>query len=162
VAPAIEREGVAPSIGLLALRLGAGGFMASHGWGKVGMVLEGKFADFSDPVGLGSGLSLVLVAGAEFACAILVAAGLFTRLAAIPPVIAMAVAAFVAHAGDPWTMGEAARLFRAKEAEHWGSKEPALLFLVAFLALAFTGAGRFSLDALLAKRRGRRGGGEAA
>ena len=49
----------------------------------------------------------------------------------------MAVAAFVVHAGDPWTLG-AGR-----------SKEPALLYLFPFLALALTGPGRFSLDAWL-------------
>ena len=37
------------------------------------------------------------------------------------------------------------------------SKEPALLFLVPFLALVFTGAGRFSLDGLIWRHwRGRR------
>jgi uncharacterized membrane protein YphA (DoxX/SURF4 family) len=29
------------------------------------------------------------------------------------------------------------------------SKEPALLFLIPFLALVFTGAGRFSIDGLI-------------
>jgi uncharacterized membrane protein YphA (DoxX/SURF4 family) len=42
----------------------------------------------------------------------------------------------------------------AGTAESWASKEPALLYLVAFLALIFTGAGRYSLDALIRKRRG--------
>ena len=146
------------SLGLLVLRIGVGGFMATHGWGKAQMVLDGKFSDFGDPIGLGSGLSLVLVAGAEFVCALMVVVGAATRFAAIPPIIAMGVAAFVAHGADPWTMGEAARLFMAKEAEHWGSKEPALLFLLGFLTLALTGAGRFSLDAVLGPRLAKRKG----
>ena len=49
------------SIGLLILRLGMGGYMASHGWGKLQMVLARNFDQFGDPIGLGSGLSLVLV-----------------------------------------------------------------------------------------------------
>jgi putative oxidoreductase len=157
-----DREGFLGSVGLLALRVGVGGFMATHGWGKVQMVFAGEFDKFGDPIGLGGALSLVLVAGAEFACALMVVAGLYTRVAAIPPAIAMAVAAFVAHASDPWTMGEGYRRFMAKEAESWSSKEPALLFLVPFLALALTGAGRFSVDAWLRGRRERRQAAAAA
>jgi putative oxidoreductase len=56
-------------------------------------------------------------------------AGLFTRLSVIPLIITMLVAAFVAHAGDPFS-----------------SKEPALLYLIPYLALLFSGPGKFSLD----------------
>lgn len=144
-----QRQNLTNSIGLLILRLGIGGFMLSHGWGKLQMVLAGDFDKFGDPIGLGSGLSLVLVVTAEFFGALLVMLGLATRFAAVPPVIAMAVAAFVAHASDPWTMGEGARLFLAGESKSWASKEPALLFLIPFLALIFTGAGKLSLDGLI-------------
>jgi len=47
------------------------------------------------------------------------------------------VAAVAVNGADPWMMG-AGR-----------SKEPALLYLVPFLALVFTGPGRFSIDALI-------------
>ena len=149
------------SIGLLVLRLGVGGYMATHGWGKVQMLLAGSFEQFGDPIGLGAVPSLVLVTVAEFACALLVMVGLGTRLAAIPPVIAMGVAALVAHAADPWSMETAAKAFFAGESKTWFSKEPAMLFLVPFLALAFTGAGRYSLDALLASRRRARAAGNS-
>ena len=149
---ATKWSGHGTSIGLLVLRVGAGGFMAVHGWGKVEMVLAGEFAKFGDPIGIGPQASLVLAAGAEFVCALLVVLGCLTRFAAIPPVVTMAVAAFVVHAPDPWTMGEGARRFFEKAAESWGSKEPALLFLIAFLTLVFTGGGRFSVDRLLAPR----------
>jgi len=132
-----RRQDLTNSIGLLILRLGVGGFMAAHGWGKLQMVLAGDFDKFGDPIGLGSGLSLVLVMSAEFVCALLVMAGFATRFAAAPIVFAMAVAVFVAHANDPWTMGEGA------------SKEPALLYLFPFLALIFTGAGKLSVDGLI-------------
>lgn len=135
------------SIGLLILRLGVGGYMANHGWGKLKIVIDGGFDQFSDPIGLGPGLSLVLATSAEFFCSLLVMAGLATRFAAAPVVLTMAVAAFKIHAGDPWTMQQSGP-----------SKEPALLFLVPFLALILTGPGRFSLDALIRSRR-RRGGG---
>lgn len=147
----------AVSAGLLILRLGIAGYMITHGWVKVTMLMERQFEMMGDPIGIGPVASLVLVAFAEFLCAILVVVGLATRLAAIPIVITMAVAAFVAHAADPWTMTEAAMRFFSGASESWASKQPALTFLFVFLALVFTGAGRFSLDALIASRSGGRG-----
>lgn len=141
------------SLGLLILRLGIGGYLLTHGMGKLQMVLGGQFDQFPDPIGLGGGLSLVLVTVAEFLCALLVMAGLGTRYAAGVIVISMAVAVFVAHGGDPWTMGRGYELYMAEEADSWASKEPALLYLIPALALVFTGAGRFSLDALIGWRR---------
>lgn len=148
-----SRQDMTTSIGLLVLRLGMGGFMLTHGWGKLQTVIAGDFDKFADPIGLGTGVSLVLVTTAEFLCALLIVFGLATRIAAIPTVIAMAVAAFVVHLNDPWTMGGGAALFQAGEAPSWSSKEPALLFLTGFLALVFTGAGKFSIDALISSRR---------
>ena len=151
-----RRQDLANSIGLLILRLGVGGFMLTHGWGKVQLLLNGGLSKFGDPIGIGSGPSMVGVVVAEFACALLVMIGLATRLAVLPVVFAMAVAAFVQHGNDPWTMGEGAKLFVSGGAKSWASKEPALLFLIPFLALAFTGAGRFSLDAMIGPRWRRR------
>ena len=141
------------SLGLLVLRVGIGGFMATHGWGKFQMVMAGNLDGFGDPIGIGSAASLILIMFAEFICALLVIFGIATRFAAIPIVIGMAVAAFVAHGGDPWTMGGGAKLFMAGASQSWASKEPALLFLFSFLALAFTGAGRYSVDALWRRRK---------
>ena len=137
-----KKTDLGASLGLLILRLGACGFLAAHGWGKVQMVLAGELDKFADPIGIGVGPSLVLAAGAEFVCSLLVMAGFATRLAALPPAFTMAVAAFVFHAADPWTMSGPGP-----------SKEPALLFLTAFVALACLGPGEFSVDAILAKRR---------
>jgi putative oxidoreductase len=147
-----RRQDLSTSIGLLILRLGVGAYMATHGWGKVQMLLAGEAEKMGDPIGIGSWPSLALVTLAEFVCALLVVVGLGTRLAAIPPVTAMGVAAFVAHGKDPWTMSEAFRLFMEGQTKFPVSKEPALMFLVPFLSLVFTGAGRFSLDAMI--RRG--------
>lgn len=121
--------------GLLFLRLSFGLLLAGHGLGKVQDLIAGK-TDFADPIGIGPLPSLVLTAFAEFLCSIAVIMGFKTRLAAIPPVIAMLVAAFVHHAADPW-----------------GRKEHAILFACAFLTVLLTGAGGYSLDAKLAKRR---------
>lgn len=146
-----QRPSLLASIGLLILRLAMGLYMITHGWSKLKLLTAGDFDSFADPIGLGSGASLVLIVFAEVACASLVAAGLLTRIAAVPVVIAMAVAALVVHAGDPWTMGGGAALYKAGDAESWASKEPALLFLSGYLTLVFTGPGRFSLDLLIWK-----------
>lgn len=145
------------SVGLLILRLGVGGFLLMHGWGKLQLLLAGKFDAIGDPIGLGGAASLVLVTLAEFGCSLLVMMGLLTRLAAVTVVISMSVAAFVAHGSDPWTMDEAARLFMAGQTEFPVSKEPALVYLAVFLTLVFTGAGKFSLDALICPRFCRKG-----
>jgi putative oxidoreductase len=147
-----DRHDIATSIGLLILRLGIGGYMLSHGVGKLDLLLAGQFEAIGDPIGLGSTLSLVLLVLAEFLCALLVMVGLATRFAAAPIVFAMAVAAFVTHGGDPWTMEGTVRVSATGEVSLGFSKQPALMFLIPFLALVFTGAGRFSFDALIRPR----------
>lgn len=125
-------------VGLLFHRLAFGGIMLiSHGWGKLS-TFEQNFETFPDPLGLGSGLSLTLVVGAEFFCAAAIVLGLATRLAAIPLMVTMSVAAFVIHAADPWM-----------------KQEFPLLFLAAFTTLLFTGPGRFSIDRGITERHQR-------
>lgn len=119
-----------PSLGLLILRLGTGAFLIyGHGWGKLTHFSE-EAQQFSNPIGLGSPTSLALAIFAEVFCAIAVMLGLCTRLAAIPIIVTMAVAGLLHHAADPF-----------------GRKEKALLYLVAYVAIALMGAGRYSLDA---------------
>ncbi len=149
----MRREDLSMSIGLLILRLGVGSYLLSHGVGKLRMLLAGDFTTLGNPIGIGPVPSLVLVTFAEFLCSLLVIVGLGTRFAAIPVVISMAVAAFVAHAKDPWSSETAAMAFFSGQSKVWFSKEPALIFLVVFLALAFTGAGAISLDGLIGRRR---------
>ena len=116
------------SLGLLLLRLAVGGMMLSHGIPKL-MNFASKKDGFPDPLGIGHMGSLVSAIGAEVGCAALLVIGLGTRLAALPLVFTMAIAAFVVHGGDPWA-----------------KKELAVLYGLAFLVLFFTGAGRFSID----------------
>ncbi len=119
-------------LGLLLLRLCAGiGMVGAHGWPKLSRFAE-LSGGFADPLGVGSTTSLALAIFAEVGCGMLLAVGLGTRLAAIPLAFTMAIAAFVVHAGDPWAR-----------------KELALAYLVIYVALALTGAGRFSIDARL-------------
>ena len=120
------------SLGLLLLRVGAGGMMlAGHGWDKLFHFSE-KVGQFPDPLGFGAGSSLALAVFAEFFCSLLVILGVATRFAAAPLVVTMAVAACIVHADDPWQ-----------------AKEFALVYALPFLTLIFTGGGDFSLDQVL-------------
>ena len=122
------------SVALLVLRLGAGSLiMIQHGLPKL-QNFSSKADQFSDPFGIGSTASFSLVIFAEFFCAAFIILGLFTRLAAIPLVVAMGVALFIAHNGDLFGKGELPGLF-----------------LFCFLLLLLTGPGRFSLDRLIGK-----------
>jgi putative oxidoreductase len=123
-------------IGLLVLRVGAGGFMATHGFAKVANFSE-MSSSFPDPLGfLGSTGSLVVAIFAELVCALAVAVGLFTRWAALPVCATMFVAAFLVHGSDPFA-----------------KKELALLYLVVFAFLAMSGGGKFTLDGVIKRWR---------
>jgi putative oxidoreductase len=143
-----NRHEAATSLGLLVLRVGIGGYMMTHGLSKLRMLLAGQAAMIGDPIGIGSEPTLALLVLAELICAGLIVLGAATRLATGPVIVAMAVAAFVAHGNDPWTMEEAAIRFMEGEAQTWSSKQPALMYLLAFASLAMTGAGRYSIDAI--------------
>ena len=114
--------------GLLLLRLGFGVGMMTHGYSKLLKVLQGNF-DFADPIGLGPAVSLVLTAFAEFIAPIFIIIGWKTRWAALFPILTMLVAFAIAHDGDPFSR-----------------KEKSFVYLIAFLALYFTGPGRYALD----------------
>ena len=131
--------GPAANLGLLLLRVFAGGTMAiAHGWGKVppseGLVQAVAGMGFPVPIVWAWAAALAeLVGGA------LVALGLATRPAAWTVAITMGVAGLIQHAGDSFT-----------------TKELALVYGVVFVALALLGPGRLSLDATL--RQGAAGG----
>jgi len=115
--------------GLLAVRLLAGGMMLTHGSPKIDRLFGEGPVKFADPFGLGPEISLVLVIFAEVACSLLVMVGLKTRLATIPLLITMLVAAFYIHGADPF-----------------GEKELPLLFFTLFVSLLVSGPGNFTID----------------
>lgn len=116
------------SVGLLLLRLGAGGFMITHGVPKL-QKWEQISTKFHDPIGLGSPVALALAISAEIGAAALLALGAGTRLVAIPLIITMLVAAFDVHWADPFK-----------------KKELALMYLTCYVTLLLTGPGKFSVD----------------
>ncbi|MDL2251835.1 DoxX family protein [Odoribacter sp. OttesenSCG-928-J03] len=116
---------------LLLVRLFIGILMLLHGFPKL-MNFSTVSMTFPDPFGLGSPFALFLALGAEVGCSLLLIMGGLTRLASFVLVINMLVAAFYAHAGDP---------FQAKEL--------AILYLAFYLLIFLMGAGRYSLDQLV-------------
>ena len=116
-------------IGLLIFRLGIAGLMLTHGTPKLIRFFGSEEITFADPLGLGQVFTFSFAVFAEFICAVLVLLGLGTRLAVIPLILTMGVAAWLVHASDG---------FRVQELP--------LLFLFGFLLLFFTGSGKYSLD----------------
>jgi len=122
------------NLGLLLVRLLAGGMMLTHGIPKISRFFGEGPVKFADPFGLGPEVSLGLAIFAEVGCSILVMIGFKTRWATVPLMITMLVAVFYAHANDPF-----------------GRKEPALLFFTLFLSLLISGGGRYSMDGRIGK-----------
>jgi len=118
---------------ILILRLSLGIMMMKHGYDKlVGFGdMQGKFMNF---MGMGSSMSLALLIFAEFFCSLFLILGLFTRLAAIPLIIATCVMVFKAHHADVF-----------------GEAQTAALYLTGYVVLLFVGPGRVSVDSMISK-----------
>lgn len=116
------------NLALLILRLGAGGLMLTHGIPKISKLFESP-VKFADPIGIGETPSLILTLLGEVVAPVLVIIGYKTKIASIPVIITMLVAAFVVHLNDPT-----------------GTKEKALLYLMCYLVLFLTGPGKYAID----------------
>ena len=115
-----------PDLTALLLRLSFGIFLlAGHGVGKLNMLISGNI-QFPALFGFSPTLNLVLSTFAELFCAALVTLGLKTRMACIPVIINMSVAAFVVHSKHALFIVNAAGK---------GSKELALIYLTGFVAI---------------------------
>ena len=122
-------------LGLLVLRVGVGLTMAfAHGLGKIppseGFIGAIGMLGFPVPVVFAWAAAL-----SEFLGGLFIAVGVLTRPAAVMLAVTMAVARFVQHGADPFADGELA-----------------LVYLFAAAALAFTGAGRYSIDQMFWRR----------
>lgn len=116
-------------LALLILRVTAGGFMLTHGVGKFEKLFSGEPILFPDPIGVGATASLALVVFSEVFCSIFLILGIATRLSAIPLIITMLVAAFIAHSGDGF-----------------GKQELSLLYSMIYVVLVISGSGKMALD----------------
>ena len=132
---AIKKFFSQPDLGLLLFRVFIGAAMAfAHGLGKLPpseQLIQGVAGmGFPQPE-----LFAWAAALSEFAGGVLIVIGLLTRPAALFLGFTMFVAAFAAHADDPFQ-----------------KKEMALLYLFSCVLLLFSGAGKYSADRLI--RRG--------
>jgi len=128
--------------GILFLRIGIGfAFIFVHGWGKIigGPELWGKLGGTMANMGITFAPVFwgFMASLAEFGGGILILLGLFTRPASAFMAFTMLVA-FVMHTSklDPWSK----------------SVYPMEMFAV-FMALLFIGAGKYSIDALISKKK---------
>lgn len=96
-------------------------------------------------------LSWSLATWTELAGAALLLLGLFTRLAAFSLLVLTFVATAAVHWPDMWSMASDILKGYSISDRGYGNFKLPLLFSVMLLPLIFGGAGRFGLDALLAR-----------
>ena len=118
------------SILILCLRVFFGIIFLLHGFDKL-MNFNQLSYTFPSAFGFGSYMTLMLSIFTEFCCSMFLITGLLVRLTVIPMIIAMAVAFFDVHDAM------------------FPEGELALIYLIMFVILYFTGPGRYSLDYLI-------------
>jgi putative oxidoreductase len=118
------------SLLILAVRVFFGVMFFTHGLQKM-MNFSILSDSFPSVLGLGSYTTLMVSIFCEFCCSLFLIAGLLHRLVLIPMIVTMAVAFFDIHDA---MMPEG---------------ELALIYLIVFIILFFTGPGRYSFDYLI-------------
>ena len=120
-----------PSVGLLLIRLMVGAVFIYHGWSKVNGGVP-KFAEMLGKMNVPLPTASAWISAlTEFVGGILIAMGLFSRIAALPMAFNMAVAVFMVH----WKNGFSGQ----------GGYEYPMALGVILLALALTGPGRIAV-----------------
>jgi putative oxidoreductase len=124
------------NLALFVFRVSISGFMLfGHGLGKFQKLISGNEIKFLDPFGLGATFSFTMATFAEFFASAFIVLGLFTRFSSLSLTVTMAVAVFIAHAGDPFA-----------------KQEKALMYLVSYILLFLTGPGKYSLQTWFDKK----------
>ena len=122
------------NVSLLIFRVITCSLMLKHGIEKL-RNFEMISPYFPDPLGVGSMNSLLMILFAEVGCSILIFFGFLTRLATIPLIFGMSIAAFMIHGQDPFAM-----------------KELALMYMGSFIVLLISGPGKYSMDYLIQRK----------
>lgn len=127
-----------PDAGLLFARLaGAALLLWVHGLPKL-LHWQAELAHIDDPLHLGRGVTLACALFAEIVCPLLIAAGLFTRLACLPVLFLVTVSVALVH--PEWATTVQGRF----------DGQFSWLLLIVFGTIALAGAGRWSVDRRLA------------
>lgn len=125
-----------PDYGLLILRVALGfSMLMLHGRGKL-LNFSTMAEKFAILPGIPANVNLGLAVFAEVVCSALLIAGLFTRFAALMLAITMGIAFFFVHKSALVDVA----------ASGVKSGELAMVYLIAYVTLLFTGAGKFSVD----------------
>lgn len=136
-------EDCGKGISMLALRL-----FAAYEFGEAGLAKwrgENWFGDIRDAFPfpfdlLPAGLSWNLAMGAELVVPVLLVLGLLTRLGALALMILTAVAWYAVHAGNGYNVCD-------------NGYKMAFIYLLLLLPLLLQGAGKYSLDYLLFRKK---------
>lgn len=109
-----------------------------HGLPKLSKAFSGDEIQFLDPIGIGMHSSFYLALFAETVVALFLMLGLFTRFASFILIINFAVIVYL-------------KMFVSQSPI--GDIEHIIFYFVAFVALFFSGAGKFSLDYTLFSKK---------
>lgn len=121
----------APDAGLLLLRL-AGAFLLLYVHGLPKLLHYGsELHHIEDPLHLGAGITLSLAILAEVLCPLLVAAGIYVRLACLPILLLLLVSMVFVH--PDWSVAEG---------------QFGWLLMTIFASVAVAGPGRYTLPSL--------------
>ncbi len=118
----------------LFLRIIFSGMMLIHGMDKM-LSFSVLKSSFPPSIGLSSEWSLIMIILVEVGCSLLVLLGLLTRLAVLPLMFAMIIAAFFTF--SPVTIGVV---------------ELPMLYFAGFFFLLLAGPGRYSIDNWMVNR----------
>ncbi|MDN5211072.1 DoxX family protein [Fulvivirgaceae bacterium BMA12] len=117
------------NFGIFILRATVGSLMLlGHGMPNL-MNFYQSYDTFPDPLGIGNEISFFITIFTEVICSMALILGLFTRLAVIPIIITMLITMLVINIDDPWP-----------------KKELAIVYLLPYITLYFTGSGEYSMD----------------
>ena len=129
-------------IGLLLLRILIGAVMAFIGYEKLihanEMIADDYWKTQVNFLGLGSAVSVWLTIFAEFFCSVFLILGLLTRLSLIPLIFCMSYIVFVL---DKFSI--------ISHGEHGYAVSTAFVYLIIYVVLMLTGAGKLSVDRFL-------------
>ncbi len=119
------------NLAALFLRLFIGIMMLRHGIEKIEN-FSSLEPTFFDPIGLGSKWSLIMIILCEAGCSCLILLGLFTRLATLPLIFSMTIAAF----------------FVFPEVK-MSTVELPLMYMGIYVAILILGPGKYSADQMI-------------